>query len=501
MNLEANRCLLCKKPKCSEIGCPVHTSIPECMVLYKEGKLLEAGERLFQNNPLSAITSVVCDWSRFCYGNCVRNAKNEAVRWYEIEQEISQAFLKQFHGKKEITNGKKIAVIGGGPAGIASAYFLQTKGYEVTLYDKHAQMGGVLRYGIPPFRLDRSLINELERILLETGITFKGNTIIGKDITIEELRKQNDVVIISTGTERSHQLGIPGEGNENVYAAIEYLNEPKAYTLGKKVIVIGGGNVAMDASRTAIRQGCDTSIYYRKAYENMPANKKEVAEAQEEGVTIHFFEAPVEIKEHAITFIRCENAVEKVNGRVMTHFIEGSEHDVPCDSVIIATGEMQDYSIFQDNLPFCDAYRNPEVNEYGQTSFENVFITGDFLLGPTTVVQAIQAAKKTVEGVNYYLTNGIPTSALEENRKRINQIDAKLVTLFEERMKAVEKIAQYKKENQMPLLDQKREEENIKQNVARVTHKELDTYFIDFYQHLMDVSKQYQKDLSKKKGK
>ena len=214
MNPEAIKCLGCPKPRCSMIGCPVHTAIPECIRLYKEGRLKEAGEILFNNNPFSAVTSIVCNYKSFCYGACVLNAKKDPVRWYEIEQEISNEFLKAFHPDVTPKNDRKIAIIGAGPAGLSAAIFLAQKGYNVTVYDKEERIGGVLRYGIPGFRLDKSIVDEYERILKEYDISYHGNIEIGKDITLSNIRKEADAVIVATGAIKENKLRIPGEEKE-----------------------------------------------------------------------------------------------------------------------------------------------------------------------------------------------------------------------------------------------------------------------------------------------
>ena len=269
---EAQRCLLCKKPKCSLDGCPVHTPIPECMLLYRQGRLDEAGRLLFRNNPLSAVTSLVCDWKQFCYGHCVLNVKKMPVRWYEIEQEISGRYLQTHRLERqslELT-GERIAIVGAGPAGLAAAVWLYEAGAELTLFDANPRMGGVLRYGIPAFRLDKKYCDAYEKMFSDAGIEFRGGVEVGKDVSLEQLSREFDAVLLVAGAEKPATLHIPGE--EKAVQALPFLKNPSAFKLGKKVIVIGGGNVAMDACRTAIRQGAETWVYYRKTFENMPAN-------------------------------------------------------------------------------------------------------------------------------------------------------------------------------------------------------------------------------------
>ena len=402
MNSEASKCLLCPKPRCALQGCPVHTSIPECMRLYKEGKLVEAGEILFSNNPFSAITSIVCDWKAYCYGKCVLNAKKDPVKWYEIEQEISKAYLKTVHPNIKEESKKKVAIVGAGPAGLSAAIFLRNKGYQVTIYDREERIGGVLRYGIPDFRLDKTLVDEYERIIKEYGINFIGNTEVGKDITISEIKKDNDAVLISSGAVKENALRIPGEDKKHVINSLVFLKDHSSIDSASKVIVIGGGNVAMDAARSAKRCGKDTSIYYRKTFENMPANPLEVQEAQAEGIEFKVFEAPVEVKDKSVIFRKCENVIDE-QGKTRTKIIDGTDHEVLCDALIVAAGETIDLSVFAEEKPVLNKWNYPEVNENNMTSFEGIFVAGDFILGARTVVEAIASAKVAVKGIESYL--------------------------------------------------------------------------------------------------
>ena len=379
MNPEASRCLLCKKPKCALQGCPVHTPVPECMLLYRQGRLEEAGELLFRNNPMTAVTSRVCDWKQFCYGNCVLNVKQMPVKWYEIEQEISGLYLEKIVLERRTREfaGRRIAVVGAGPAGMSAAVWLYEAGAEVVIYDANSRMGGVLRYGIPAFRLDKKYCDAYEKVLSEAGVTFRGGVDVGKDISLEELSASYDAVLVAAGAEKPATLNIPGE--ERSIQALPFLKNPSAYALGKKVIVIGGGNVAMDACRTAVRQGAETWIYYRKTFENMPANPLEVEEAKADGVQFKVFQAPVEVKENGVVFRDCENVVPQDGGRVITRIIEGTDHFVECDTLLVAISEKPD----------------PELQQAAQ-GLRNVFLSGDFLTGPATVVQAVASARAAV---------------------------------------------------------------------------------------------------------
>lgn len=401
-NNEAKRCLLCKKPKCSLQGCPVHTPVPECMQLYREEKLDEAGKLLFDNNPLSAITSRVCDWRQFCYGNCVLNVKKIPVRWYEIEQEISDAYLFSAKLKREsdVLAGKRVAIVGAGPVGIAATVWLYRAGADIAIAEANPRIGGILRYGIPAFRLDRKYVNAFERMFEDAGIEIQGGIEVGKDILLDRVAARYDAVLLGTGAEKSSALQIPGEGKG--LQALPFLKNPSAFDLGRKVIVIGGGNVAMDASRTAIRQGAETWIYYRKDYGNMPANPIEVEEAMRDGVHFRVFQAPVEVKKGSVVFCDCENVTDPETGKVSTRIIEGTEHEEVCDTLLTAISEKPDFSIFAGCEPVWDQRGWPEVNEDGQlliNGIDNVFTAGDFMLGPKTVVEAVASARRAVNSI------------------------------------------------------------------------------------------------------
>ena len=392
---EALRCLLCKKPKCALQGCPVHTPVPEAMALYREGRLDEAGELLFENNPLSAITSLVCDWKQFCFGHCVLNVKQAPIHWYSVEQEISGRYLRKvvLQRRSSELSGKRIAVVGAGPAGIAAAVWLYEKGASIVLFDANERLGGVLRYGIPAFRLDKALVDEYERILDVPGIEFRFGS---PAAPVRELSASFDAVIVCAGAEKPATLHIPGE--ESAIQALDFLKNPSGFEIGRKAIVIGGGNVAMDACRTAKRMDAETWVYYRKTFENMPANPLEVEEARSEGVKFAVFEAPVEVRHGGVVFRKCENVVPEGGGRVVTRIIDGTDHFVECDSLITAISEKPEFGLLE-GAEFGED-RWPIVAESGLVSgFENVYVAGDFRLGPKTVVEAVASARIVVDSL------------------------------------------------------------------------------------------------------
>ena len=399
-NPEAGRCLLCKIPRCSA-ACAVRTDVPSAMRAYREGKPEEAAALLFENNPFSAITSLVCDWQKNCLGHCVLNSRNVPVRWHEIEEELSCGYLFNAHITPGDDCGKSVAIVGGGPAGITAALRLREKGCAVTILDRNERPGGVLRYGIPEFRLERKYIDQYDRLLDESGVVFKGNVNVGTDITIGSLRDEFDAVLITCGAAIPRRLDIPGEDNADIIYALDYLKNPSAFKLKDNVLVIGGGNVTMDACRTAKRMGYDTYVYYRKSFENMPANSLEVKEAVKESVKFHLFEVPVEIRGHKAVMRKCEN-VTKPDGRIATRMIEGSDREVEFGSMLVAISASVDYGIFGDISIDLENGR-PVTDENLQSSVPGVFLAGDFILGPATVVEAVASAKTAVQGIINFL--------------------------------------------------------------------------------------------------
>lgn len=345
---------------------------------------------LFRNNPLSAITSIVCDWGKFCLGHCIRGVKGEPVRWHEIEQEISGSYIFQAVLQPGTPMGRKVAVIGAGPAGISTAIRLREKGADVEIFESRQRMGGMLRYGIPPFRLERKYIDRLEQILADAGVAFHPGTTLGRDFSLAELQTRFDAVVVCAGAWVPKGMGISGEELPCVLHALHYLEEPQVHTLGAKVLVVGGGNVAMDACRTALRTGSDTTVVYRKTFENMPANPIEVEQARSEGVKFEVFTVPVAIRmgdgRPVATMRRCENYTRE-DGSLATRILEGTDFDLEFDTMIMAISEKPDSSLLDG------------------ASAEGLFKAGDFAHGPATVVQAVKSAQECADAVIEYLEN------------------------------------------------------------------------------------------------
>ena len=392
---EINRCLLCKNARC-QAACPIHTRIPEVMSLLKEGKKLEAQKLLFDHNPLSAICAIVCNHEVQCLGNCIRGIKGEPITFHKIEEEISNEYLMGNDFSCDNDRKGKVAIVGTGPVGISGAIFLSQQGYQVTIFEKNTEIGGVLRYGIPPFRLNKDVVNRYEQILVDLKVEIKTNVTIGVEHTLEQLRNEYDAVLLGIGAEEANKLNIVGEELQHVHYAIEYLRNPSAYELEGRVLVLGAGNVAMDAARTAKRAGYDTSIYYRKSFEDMKANPVEIKETIDDGIDFTYFQSPVEITEEGVIFCDSENITDE-NGRLQTKILEGTEHLVKCDSVIIAVSQKVSKIVSTNSSLEQASWGGIIVDENGKTNLANVFAAGDGVTGTRSVVEAVMDTKKVCE--------------------------------------------------------------------------------------------------------
>lgn len=404
--LEADRCLLCKNARC-QANCPISTEIPEVVKLFKEGKIMEAGEILFNNNPLSAACAIVCPHEDQCKGNCIRGIKSEPVSFCEIEEYISREYLYKVKFDKVESKNERIAIIGAGPAGITLSIILARKGFKVTLFDAHEKIGGVLRYGIPEYRLKNSMIDRYEEILIELGVKIRPNTLIGPVITLDKLFFDGyKAVFIGTGVWNPKTLNIKGESLGNVHYAIDYLKSPQVYNLGRKVAVIGAGNVAMDAARVAKRSGAEeVYILYRKGFENMPCTRAELEEAKEDGIKFELFKAPIELTEDGVKYIETKNEVDE-SGRVNTVTIEGTEGMFNCDSTIIAVSQSPRKNIVANTVGLeTNKWGLLLTDEKGHTTRGGVFASGDVVTGANTVVHAVAYAKIVADSIEEYCDN------------------------------------------------------------------------------------------------
>lgn len=387
----AETCLGCKKPKCQQ-GCPIGTPIPKMIDLFLQGGIKEAGKMLFENNPLSMICSLVCPHEKHCEGHCVLNKKAYPVSIGDIEHYVSSRYMNDTTFTKPTYNGHDIAIVGSGPAGIALAFIMALRGYGVTMFDARGKIGGVLRYGIPEFRLDKRLLDQLMQKLIELGVHIRPNTFIGKNINLCNMfRDGYDAVFLSTGVWSPKKLNIKGESLGHVHFAIDYLKDPTVYTLGKKVIVLGAGNVAMDVARTAIRHGAhEVRVMYRRGEENMSAEKHEIKCAKLDGVKFDFYKSPQEITKEGILYT--------------TNDEEQHEGFESADTVFVSISQNANDVIIKNNTRIDSDEQGLYVTDTdGRTTREGVFAAGDAVTGARTVVEAVAFAKRTAEAIETYI--------------------------------------------------------------------------------------------------
>ena len=423
---EANRCLGCKKAKCME-GCPVSINIPGFVHEVKEGNFEKAYQIIGESSALPAVCGRVCPQETQCEGKCIRGLKGEAVSIGKLERFVAD-WAKE-NGIKPVPaaqkNGHKVAVIGSGPSGLTCAGDLAKMGYDVTIFEALHKAGGVLVYGIPEFRLpkDKVVAAEVENVK-SLGVKIETNVIIGKSVTIDELLKDEgfEAVFIGSGAGLPMFMGIPGEQANGVFSANEYLtrnNLMKAFredydtpiAHGKKVAVVGGGNVAMDAARTALRLGAEVHIIYRRSEAELPARKEEVHHAKEEGVQFDLLCNPVEIltdDKDWVTGIKCirmELGEPDASGRRRPVEIPGSEFTIDVDTVIMSIGTSPNPLISSTTIGLDVNKRKCIIadEEFGKTSKEGVYAGGDAVTGAATVILAMGAGKAGARGIDEYI--------------------------------------------------------------------------------------------------
>ena len=378
-------------------ACPAHIAVQGYIKLAAQGRYLDALELIKKENPLPAVCGRVCN--RRCEDECTRGSIDQAVAIDEIKKFISDRELdrdKRFVPKKLYDfSDKKIAIIGAGPAGLSCAYYLAADNYKVTVFDKNDQPGGMLRYGIPSFRLEKPVLDAEIDVLKELGVIFRCGVEIGKDITVAQLREQGyDAIYLAVGAQKSASLGIPGEDLEGVWGGIDFLREVNSGAkpaVGSKVVVVGGGNVAMDVARAAVRLGADVTVAYRRKESDMPADPAEVAEAREEGVKFLFEHKPVEItgKDGKVTALVCEAGT------------------IECDSVLAAVGQRIDL----DGLDLGDLRTDEKGRVIAdavtyQTEQKDIFVGGDAYTGPKFAIDAIAQGKQAAISIHRYVHPG-----------------------------------------------------------------------------------------------
>lgn len=396
---EANRCLGCKVPQCQK-GCPISTPIPEVIKLLKANKLDEAGKMLFENNPLTTVCSLVCNHENQCEGHCVLGRKGAPVHFSTIESYISTTYANKMTQGPAPSNCMRAAIIGSGPAGLTIAVILARYGYDVTIFEGKDKVGGVLRYGIPEFRLPKSVLDDFKyRHLDLKGIKFRPNTHIGGAIGIDDLfRDGYKAIFVGTGVWKPNALHIKGETLGNVHFGINYLNNPDSYQLGKRVIVIGAGNAAMDVARTAIRKGVQELTCF-SITKQVAASKHEFSYAQLEGVQFEYNIAPVEIKDDGVIF---KDVIENEDGTFTD--VPDSTHFFPADSVIISISQGPQNRIVNTTQGLAADKRGLLVaDETGHTTRPGIFASGDVVNGARTVVEAVAHSKIVAESMHQYM--------------------------------------------------------------------------------------------------
>lgn len=425
---EATRCINCKNAKCIQ-GCPVSINIPAFIKEVKEGNIEEAYKVIGKSSALPAVCGRVCPQESQCEGQCIRGIKGEPVSIGKLERFVADYALEHDikPEKAEKTNGHRVAVIGSGPAGLTCAGDLAKLGYEVTVFEALHELGGVLVYGIPEFRLPKHKVvaKEIEKVK-ELGVKFETNVVIGKSTTIDQLIEEEgfEAVFIGSGAGLPKFMGISGENANGVFSANEYLtrsNLMKAFddsydtpiVAGTKVAVIGGGNVAMDAARTAVRLGADVHIVYRRSEEELPARVEEVHHAKEEGIVFDLLTNPTEILVDENGYVKGMKCVKMelgepdASGRRRPVVIEGSEFEMELDTIIMSLGT-------SPNPLISSTTEGLEVNrwkcivadeEFGKTTKEGVYAGGDAVTGAATVILAMGAGKAAAKGIDEFIKN------------------------------------------------------------------------------------------------
>ena len=396
---EAQRCLNCKVPQCQK-GCPIHTPIPEVIRLLLDGHLDDAGWKLFENNPLTTVCSLVCNHEKQCEGHCVLGRKGAPVHFSTIENYISSTYSSKMVKGPAPSNGIRVAIVGSGPAGLTIAVILARKGYQVTIFESKDKIGGVLRYGIPEFRLPKSVLDDFEyRHLRLKDIKVRPNTVIGGAIGIDDLfRDGYKAIFIGTGVWQPNTLHIKGETLGHVHFGINYLNNPDSYHLGERVIVIGAGNAAMDVARTALRKG----VRYLQCFsrdESVAASKHEFEYAVLEGVEFVYSKAPVEIVDEGVIFA---DVRQKEDGT--RELVPGSEQLYLADSVIISISQGPLNRIVNSTKGINTNSRGLiEADDSGHTTRPGIFASGDVVNGARTVVEAVAHSKIVAQAMDEYM--------------------------------------------------------------------------------------------------
>ena len=424
---EAQRCLNCKHKPCMQ-GCPVSVKIPEFIAFVAKGEFENAYKKIKETNALPAVCGRVCPQEKQCESKCVRGIKGESVGIGRLERFVADWHMKNVKEEieKPVSGGKRVAVVGSGPSGLTVAGDLAKKGYEVTIYEAFHTAGGVLMYGIPEFRLPKDIVQKEISNLKEMGVDIETNVVIGKTLTVDELFDEMnfDAVYIGSGAGLPHFMGIEGESLNGVYSANEFLtriNLMKGYKfpeydtpvyVGKNVAVVGAGNVAMDAARTAKRLGAEqVYIVYRRSEDEMPARKEEIGHAKEEGIELRLLNNPTRILGNdkgwvnGMECVKMELGEPDASGRRSPVEIKGSEYVLDVDMVVMAIGQGPN-PLLKQTTPELETNKRGNIvaNEEGATSIPGVFAGGDIVTGAATVISAMGAGKKAALAIDEYLS-------------------------------------------------------------------------------------------------
>ncbi len=424
--IEALRCLDCKQKPCVE-ACPLHIDIPSLVRLVIQGRYTAAYEKVVERNPYPDVCGRVCQHELYCEKSCLLGNKRQPVAIGSLERFVADRENDGSGSPAELPAGATVALIGSGPASLIAAYDLARRGYRVRVFEALHEFGGVLRYGIPPFRLERVILDrEIER-LQRMGIEFVSDFIVGKTCSLEELLEEgHQAVFVGTGAGLPHLMNIPGEMLVGVYTANEFLtrlNLMEAYRfpesdtpihLGQRAVIVGGGNAAMDAARWARRLGCETTVLFRRGRSELRARREEIARAEEEGVKFEFLAAPVRIlgnEKGVVTEMECIRmrlGDPDDSGRPSPLPLPGSEYRIAADVVVAAIGQSPNPTLPRATPAIHTRHGKILVDETGQTNLPGVFAGGDAARGGSTVILAMRDGRAAAEAIHRFLSEACP---------------------------------------------------------------------------------------------
>jgi NADPH-dependent glutamate synthase beta subunit-like oxidoreductase len=415
---EAGRCMHCKSPACM-MKCPIHQDIPGYVSAIREGNFDKALDIVMDRNPFPACIGRTCP--EFCTRACTRGKKGHPLAIAALKRAASD--FGQYTPKAGPSTGKRVAIIGAGPGGLSAAYFLARWGHKVTVYERESVMGGLLYTAIPAFRLPKDqVVKDVSRIE-GMGVVIKTNKTLGTDYTLSQLQKENDAVLIAIGTHKAKSLGIEGEDKKGIVHVLSFLRDVslgKDPQIGKRVCVIGGGSAAMDAVRTAKRLGKDAWLVYRRAREQMPANKEEIVECEEEAVNFCYLTNPKKI--HGMTQVEGMECGKMAlgppdeSGRAKPLPVQDSDFKIDADTIIEAISQEPDLEGLNGGKFKTGKGNTFVVDENGMTAIKGIFAGGDCVIGPSTIVEALRSIKTTSIGIHKFLMGKLPPGIQDETK-------------------------------------------------------------------------------------